>query len=238
MPSVPIARILHRGTYLPPRPLPYGSSRRGPGSGRGFPSGRRAGASATRIASTGDRFAESQSGESKAWTRTLRMAVSAPAQSRSHGVWFVREAFRPDDRTATEVSRPVPFKKVSAYEAEPERWSWIRTSDTMIINHLLYPSELSSFARPTGFEPAACGFPRRSHLTELRTPLFTSAEHETRRARRAGRDKSPNPGPKRRSGVMIPCPAKCKRKMQPAVAIGGRAVARWTQRRLGPVAER
>lgn len=146
MPSSLLARVSPTGLAIPHGPCREGLQSRGSGPGRGFPSGRRAGASATRIASTGDRFAESQSGESKAWTRTLRMAVSAPAQSRSYGVWFVREAFRPDDRTATEVSRPVPFKGLAFYSAIPERWSWSRTSDTMIINHLLYPSELSSFA--------------------------------------------------------------------------------------------
>src|SRR5258708_3425843 len=45
-------------------------------------------------------------------------------------------------RTPTEARVRFPSEE-SAYQAEPERWSGIRTRDTMIKSHLLYPTELS-----------------------------------------------------------------------------------------------
>src|SRR5262249_58571449 len=57
---------------------------------------------------------------------------------------FERKAFRPSDRTATEARVRFP-KGDSVFQAEPERWSGIRTRDTMLKRHLLYPSELSSW---------------------------------------------------------------------------------------------
>src|SRR5262249_13992010 len=73
-------------------------------------------------------------------------------------------------------------------------WSGIRTRDKMIHSHLLYPTELSTMMKLTGFEPATSGLRRRSHLTELQ-PLPRSAEHGHRRADRASRDKSPDTRP-------------------------------------------
>src|SRR5262245_33711139 len=58
-------------------------------------------------------------------------AVSAPAQSRSHGV-LVRRGARLSDRTATEARVRSPFSEVSVFQADPERWSGIRTRDPMI----------------------------------------------------------------------------------------------------------
>ncbi len=55
---------------------------------------------------------------------------------------FGRKALRQNGRTATEA-RVRSSSEVSAYQAETERWSRIRTRDTMINSHLLYQAELS-----------------------------------------------------------------------------------------------
>jgi hypothetical protein len=78
-----------------------------PGSGRGFLREQRAEASARRIASTVIPFAE-LAFDVRALDPKSARAVSATAQSRSQSVWFVREAFRPDDRTATEARARFP----------------------------------------------------------------------------------------------------------------------------------
>ena len=90
-------------------------------------------------------------------TRRSARAISAPAQSRSHGVWYERKAFRP--ATGPRLKRASgSLQWDSAFQAEPERWSGIRTRDRMFKRHLLYPSELSSLVRSAGIEPAPPGF--------------------------------------------------------------------------------
>ena len=88
-------------------------------------------------------------------------------------------------RTATEARVRSP-SEVSAFRAETERWSGIRTRDRMIHIHLLYQTELSFVAQETGIEPATFGSPRRS-AAELLSRLHL-AEHETARPARASRD--------------------------------------------------
>ena len=82
-----------------------------PGSGRVFLREQRAEASARRIASTDNPFAELAFDVRELDSKSAR-AVSAPAQSRSQSVWFVREAFRPDDRTATEARVRFPSEAI------------------------------------------------------------------------------------------------------------------------------
>src|SRR5262245_18973990 len=75
----------------------------------------------------------------------IARAVSAAAQSRSYGVRVRRlKPSGPSDRTATEARVRSPSVE-SAFQAEPERWSGIRTRDPMIKSHLLFPTELSSW---------------------------------------------------------------------------------------------
>src|SRR5262245_40867324 len=69
-------------------------------------------------------------------TRSSARAVSAPAQSRSHGVWYGRKALGPGDRTATEVRVRFP-KWISAFQAEPNVRSGIRTRNSMLNRHVL-----------------------------------------------------------------------------------------------------
>ena len=68
------------------------------------------------------------------------------------------ESLAANDRTATEARVRFPSGVIS-FQAEPERWSGIRTRDPMIGSHLLYPSELSSF-----------GATDRSRTGDLRVP--------------------------------------------------------------------
>ena len=73
---------------------------------------------------------------------------------------FGRKAFRQNGRTATEA-RVRSSSEVSAFQAETERWSGIRTRVTMINSHLLYQTELS-LVQETGIEPIPSGATRRS----------------------------------------------------------------------------
>ena len=107
---------------------------------------------------------------------------------------FGRKAFRQNGRTATEA-RVRSSSEVSAFQAETERWSGIRTRVTMSNSHLLYQTELS-FVQETGIEPMPSGFqPDALHEPH---PAFAlhSAEHETaERPAPVGISESPNPWP-------------------------------------------
>ena len=97
--------------------------------------------------------------------------------SRSHGVRFGRSALRQIGRTATEARVRSP-SGISAYQAETERWSGIRTRDPMIPSHLLYPTELSSLRETDRNRTCDLRVCTRRSATELQ-PLLRSAEHET-----------------------------------------------------------
>jgi hypothetical protein len=72
---------------------------------------------------------------------------------------------------------------------------------------------------PTGFEPATSGFLRRSTRLSYECHVLRSAEHETRRAHRAGRDLQPEPKAKRRSALMTQVDSSRKRNLLPLVAM-------------------
>ena len=107
---------------------------------------------------------------------------------------FGRKALRQNGRTATEA-RVRSSSEVSAFQAETERWSGIRTRVTMSQCHLLYQTELS-FVQETGIEPIPSGV-QPDALHELRPAfLLHSAEHETGdRPAPVGISESPNPWP-------------------------------------------
>ena len=106
---------------------------------------------------------------------------------------FGRKALRQNGRTATEA-RVRSSSEVSVFQADPERWSGIRTRVTMINSHLLYQAELSFVVQETGIEPMPSGFTptlSMSYILRLR-----SAEHETgNRPSPVGISESPNPWP-------------------------------------------
>ena len=174
------------------------------------------------VASTASPFAELAVRRSKSWTPRSARAISAPAQSRSQGVWFVREAFRPDDRTATEARVRFP-SGVSAFQAEPERRSGIRTRDTMLIRHLLYPTELSSLVRSDRNRTGDLRGHSRRSATELRMPSLPSfgGTRDTQSAPRRPGLNEPGPEAERRSALMTQVDFARKRKSRPEVALPG-----------------
>src|SRR5262249_42376128 len=118
---------------------------------------------------------------------------------------FGRNAFRQHGRTATEA-RVRSSSEESAYQAETERWSGIRTRDTMINSHLLYPSELSLWSKRS--ESNRCL--RVSPMLSM-SYILRMAEHETGdRIAPAGISASPDPRPKRRSALIDEAICDCK----------------------------
>jgi hypothetical protein len=111
-------------------------------------------------------------------------------------------------RTATEARVRSPSEE-SAFKAEPERWSRIRTRDPMSDCHLLYQTELSFVAQETGIEPTPSGYNPTLSMSYILLPR--TAEHETGdRPAPVGITTSPNPWPKRRSGSINETSLSCK----------------------------
>ena len=149
-------------------------------------------------------------GQSRAFERSPRHQSkrypprhrAGPAVSR-----FGRRALRQYGRTATEARVRSPSEE-SAFQAETERWSGIRTRDTMINSHLLYPSELSLWSKRSESNRCLRVSPMlsMSYILHLRM-----AEHETGdRIAPAGISASPDPRPKRRSALIDEAICDCK----------------------------
>ena len=112
---------------------------------------------------------------------------------------FGRKAFRQDGRTATEARVRSP-SEVSAFQAETERWSGIRTRDRMIHIHLLYQTELSFVCVTDRNRTGDLRVhPDALPLSYYRIPC--TAEHETgNRLAPVGISESPNPWPSEGAG--------------------------------------
>jgi hypothetical protein len=142
--------------------------------------------------------------------RLLTPDIPASKGSRATRAGDIRHGAEPtlrclgsSDRPFGQTTRPRlkrasgPHQWDSVLRTEPERRSGSRTHDTMLIRHLLYPSELSSLERSTGFEPIPPGFPgalpksydRVSDWRNTpvhgtaRLPGFNEPEHKAKRRR-------------------------------------------------------
>jgi len=104
----------------------------------------------------------------------------------------------------------------SAFEAEPERWSGIRTRDRMLIRHLLYPSELSSWLIDRN-RTGASGKSQCS-ASELRPQPSFSGTRDTQSAPRQPGLREPEHEAERRAGLMTRFRAARKTKLCAYVA--------------------